>query len=410
MNFNNVRIALKYADLAAWEARSLVLKAGEVAIAVVPVGEGFDVMFKVGDGSKTFKDLEWAYSSKVDKDELATTLAGYYTEEEVNDLFAERDSAWEEHIGAFEALSETVAGLHNYNDAELRQLIAGEVTRATGAEEALGKRIDDEATARQQGDEAANTAAQNAQTKADQAYELAGTKTTMAEVEAKDYATKTEAQGYANKALEDAKKFANENDADDKFEISFDSETKEIVLTGSNGTNSKISAAAFIKDGMLEDVAYDAETNTITFTWNTDAGSKTDTITLTDLLDPYTAKDTDTIDLTVEGTEISAEVKDGSISEAKLTTELAGKINGKEEAGVAQDLVDGLANGAVKANTEAIEAINDAETGILAQAKKYADDNDTDTTYSNGTGLKLDGTVFSIDENTEWIFNCGGAN
>lgn len=43
----------------------------------------------------------------------------------------------------------------------------------------------------------AQDAADVAQTKANSAYELAGTKVTMAQVEAKDYATKTEAQGYA---------------------------------------------------------------------------------------------------------------------------------------------------------------------------------------------------------------------
>ena len=39
--------------------------------------------------------------------------------------------------------------------------------------------------------------------------------------------------------------------------------------------------------------------------------------------------------------------------------------------------------GLVSANTNAISAINDAETGILAVAKKYADDNDADTIYND---------------------------
>lgn len=46
--------------------------------------------------------------------------------------------------------------------------------------------------------EAADAKAVAAQSKADEAYALAGEKTTMAEVEAKNYATKDEAQGYAN--------------------------------------------------------------------------------------------------------------------------------------------------------------------------------------------------------------------
>lgn len=43
----------------------------------------------------------------------------------------------------------------------------------------------------------------------------------------------------------------------------------------------------------------------------------------------------------------------------------------------------------VTANTNAISAINDAETGILAVAKKYADDNDADTVYDD-TAVKAD--------------------
>lgn len=354
MNFNNVRIALKYADLAAWEASSLVLKAGEVAIAVVPVGESsFDVMFKVGDGSKTFKDLEWAYSSKVDKDELATALAECVS-----------DSEWEEHIEAFEALSETVAGLHNYNDAELRQLIAGEVTRATGAEEALGKRIDDEATARQQGDEAANTAAQNAQTKADQAYELAGTKTTMAEVEAKDYATKAEAQGYAN--------------------------AKDEAIANAQTTANQAKAAidAFLDENAVSD---DVVNTLKEIQENLNAGGESAASLLAEL------------NKIKDGTTVVPKATDADTLDGKQATEFATAEQGAKADTAVQPA------GLVGIN-EAIEAINNAETGILAQAKKYADDNDTDTTYSNGTGLKLDGTVFSIDETAEWIFNCGGAN
>ena len=43
----------------------------------------------------------------------------------------------------------------------------------------------------------------------------------------------------------------------------------------------------------------------------------------------------------------------------------------------------------VTANTNAISAINNTETGILALAKKYADDNDADTVYDD-TAVKAD--------------------
>ena len=64
---------------------------------------------------------------------------------------------------------------------------------------------------------------------------------------------------------------------------------------------SEIDAAEFIKDGMLTDVAYDADSNSLTFVWNTESGIATDTVTLTDILDPYTAG----AKIAINGTEIS---------------------------------------------------------------------------------------------------------
>lgn len=61
-----------------------------------------------------------------------------------------------------------------------------------------------------------------------------------------------------------------------------------------------------------------------------------------------------------------------------LVAQLEGVMDSKDTDVLesATDYTDELANGQVKTNKEAIEAINDAETGILAQAKKYADDED----------------------------------
>lgn len=66
-------------------------------------------------------------------------------------------------------------------------------------------------------------------------------------------------------------------------------EVESIVIKDSEGAViADVSAATFVKDGMLTNAVYNAETNKITLTWNTDAG-KTDTeIDLTDLVDTYT--------------------------------------------------------------------------------------------------------------------------
>lgn len=95
-----------------------------------------------------------------------------------------------------------------------------------------------------------------------------------------------------------------------------------------------------------------------------------------DLVDIYTAKDgAAEVQVAISNTnEISATLVNGGVTEEKLAEGVKTKLNKTwEEVGVAQGLVDGLANGQVKTNKEAIDAINNAETGILKQAKDYAD-------------------------------------
>lgn len=65
----NTRILLKHATLDEWNSSSLILKKGEVAFATIPTVEGSTlepVMFKVGDGSKTFAQLDWASAKAAD--------------------------------------------------------------------------------------------------------------------------------------------------------------------------------------------------------------------------------------------------------------------------------------------------------------------------------------------------------
>lgn len=79
--------------------------------------------------------------------------------------------------------------------------------------------------------------------------------------------------------------------------LSYDSDNKEIKLLGKNNANlGKISAAPFIKDGMLDDVKVETIEGVkyIKFTWNTDSADgtpKTDSIALSELITPYTAGD-----------------------------------------------------------------------------------------------------------------------
>ena len=115
-----------------------------------------------------------------------------------------------------------------------------------------------------------------------------------------------------------------------KYVEAADEEPAKIQLLGiDNAVVSEIDATPFIRDGMLSDVEYDAETNTLTFTWNTEAGEKSDTVVLSDIIEPYTAGN----GLELSGNEFA--VKVDAASESFLT---AG-ADGVKLAGV-QDAID----------------------------------------------------------------------
>lgn len=111
-------------------------------------------------------------------------------------------------------------------------------------------------------------------------------------------------------------------------------EPAKIQLLGiDNAVVSEIDATPFIRDGMLKDVEYDAETNTLSFTWNTEAGDKTDTVVLSDIIEPYTAGN----GLDLSGNEFA--VKVDAASESFLTV----SADGVKLAGV-QDAINSAAN------------------------------------------------------------------
>lgn len=65
------RIQLRYDTLTNWTTNNPVLKAGEIAIATIPTAAPANkqlppVMFKVGDGEKTFTQLDWASALAAD--------------------------------------------------------------------------------------------------------------------------------------------------------------------------------------------------------------------------------------------------------------------------------------------------------------------------------------------------------
>jgi hypothetical protein len=115
--------------------------------------------------------------------------------------------------------------------------------------------------------------------------------------------------------------------------LAYDEENKAIKLYGkadAEGVKAElgsVDATPFIKDGMLENVEYNADNNTLTFKWNTAAGITEDTVELSDIIDPYTQGN----GIEIDGNSIK--IKLAEDSESFLTVSEAGlKLAGIQDA------------------------------------------------------------------------------
>ena len=139
-------------------------------------------------------------------------------------------------------------------------------------------------------------------------------------------------------------------------EISLKHENGMISLTGIGGeVIAEFSDADFVKDSVLEDVNYNAETKEIEFTWKTiDGETKTDAVSVADFVQVYTAGN----GLELNSNEFAIKIADGS--EAFLSVD----ENGLKLAGV-QDAIDA-------AKGEAAQDATDKANQALADAKEDA--------------------------------------
>ena len=113
-------------------------------------------------------------------------------------------------------------------------------------------------------------------------------------------------------------------------DASYDSESATINFTNQEGTVvSSIDASAFIKDGMLSSVSYDSSAATLTFSFNTDAGTEDITVDISSLIDIYTAGNGISVDSNVISVVVS------SSSESYLTV---------DENGLAVSGIDAIAD------------------------------------------------------------------
>lgn len=235
----NTRITLKYDTYENWQKSTLVLKAGEVAICAIPSGVTVAgiakppaVLQKIGDGVNVFKDLPWlqAVASDVHTWAKAASKPTYEAKEitgldtyisgQIQDTDTQYTIVKGDNDYTYKLMSRA-KGAENYStevatlsipdpnaDINALKALVGDTAVATQISEAIAAlKLSD--TYEQKGAAAAVKTALLGD--AAEAYNTLGKledaviaakasadeKTTMAAVEAKDYATKTEAQGYA---------------------------------------------------------------------------------------------------------------------------------------------------------------------------------------------------------------------
>lgn len=141
----DTRILLKYDSLSNWNNSTLVLKAGEVAIATVPATEAVTknadgvitppaaVVFKVGDGEHTFKDLPLTSG-------LAADVYGWAKKDEsefISWLEGKNKFALKSGLDNLSAEVSAIDAAYKKADKELSDLIDS-ITGGTGDVEGLG--------------------------------------------------------------------------------------------------------------------------------------------------------------------------------------------------------------------------------------------------------------------------------
>lgn len=289
----NTRIALKYAPISDWNSSSLVLKAGELAIATVPSGDQSGasqhlpaVVMKVGDGTHTFSELPYSQAVAADVygwakaatkpsysaseiSDLEDFIAGEIQDTDTQYTIVEGDSAYEYKLmskakgaGSFTTEVATITIPNPTSDINQLKTLVGDTAVATQISQAIAalnlantyeaKGVAQSlVTALQNGAVASNTSAINAIKDGESIDSFADVESALANKQAAgDYATKTDAQGYANTAKTDANSYTDTQvgavqDAVDAVE----------ALVGSTAVSTQISNAIGALDKNDEAVA-----------------------------------------------------------------------------------------------------------------------------------------------------------
>lgn len=104
-------------------------------------------------------------------------------------------------------------------------------------------------------------------------------------------------------------------------DVSYDSTTQTWTFTKEDNTTIQIN---HILDSLIKQVAYDSTTKKLKFTFDGDPTPSPVEIDISDLIDVYTVSDTNTVDLTLAGNNIKADVKISTTADNIITSDSTG--------------------------------------------------------------------------------------
>lgn len=459
----NTRIQLKYDSLANWNASTFKLKAGELAI--VTVGEMKDgsthsnaqypVLFKVGTGDHTFSELpfasalaadvyDWAKAAKVQlvgkeiqfQDANGNKIKGvelnYVTETEAKKFISDALAAYsttEQMTAAIKVETDRATGIEGGLDTRLKavetavgtggsvdtkiqtaiEALDSSASHSAGADGlALGVTLVDGKVTSITGSIAAETydafgAAAAVQGNVDALADLVGTLPADAGVNTVVAYVQKKTEGIATDAAltELTNRVKDAEDAIDVIEADYLKSTDKTAL------ETKITEAQTAAEGKVTELAN-----------GTVAQNTTAIAAINDSATGILAKAAEDATAKADAAQSAAETKAAELAGA---AESAAKTHAETKASAAQSAaeakaaelakaaednakaeVTALANGQVKTNKEAIEAINDTEDGILAQAKAY-----TDEVKAGILGEGITETYDTLVEIQNWINGAG---
>lgn len=176
-----------------------------------------------------------------------------------------------------------------------------------------------------------------------------------------------------------------------------DEPIKLVIKNNAGEIVAETDATDFIKDGMLKDVTFEAATNDLVFTWNTDAGITEDRVNIANFVDTYTADESTGLKLTDHEFRIDTSIIATKASVDNLATALGSETTAREEAitALGTDIENAKTAAIAAAKTETETQVGNLKTNLEGQIDdvdaKFAD-------YYNKT--EIDSKVDALTDST----------